>query len=138
MDLTFGGHVLANLGKGRQGGLLSRLGISTGIFLSIALSGLAQGSLTIPATITGIQAESSSLTTAEPSPGAFSTFAVATTAGSFTAGTYSAWCLNSYGVVPNISVTYSAFSSEAVSSSNLASAGVTQTELNEINWLINN
>jgi hypothetical protein len=114
------------------------MGILTGILFSIAISAVAQDSLVIPSTLTGTQTESASLSTAEPSPGAFSTFVVTTTAGSFTPGTYSAWCLNSYGVVPNVSMTYSAFSSEAASSSDLASVGLNQTELNEINWLINN
>jgi hypothetical protein len=124
--------------RSKQSRLIVRMGILSGILVSIACSAFAQGSLVIPSTITGTQTESASLSTAEPSPGAFSTFVVATTAGSFTPGTYSAWCLNSYGVVPNISMAYSAFSSEDASSTDLASVGVTQTELNEINWLINN
>lgn len=124
--------------RSKQSRLIWRMGILSGILFSIACTAAAQSSLVIPSTITGTQTESASLSTAEPSPGAFSTFVVATTAGSFTPGTYSAWCLNSYGVVPNISMTYSAFSSEDANSTDLASVGVTQTELNEINWLINN
>lgn len=123
--------------KNKQFRLLLQLGISLTALLSLASSGIAQDSLNIPSTITGTQAEVASLNTAEPSVGAFSTFVVVNGAGSFTPGTYYAWCLNAFGVVPNISISYSAFSSEAASSTNLASVGLTQTQLNEINWLIN-
>jgi hypothetical protein len=139
MRTTFGGHLVNYFtARSRVSTLLPRLVISTALTLASALSAAAQGSLTIPSSLTGTQSESASLNTGEPSPGAFSTLVVTTAAGSFTAGTYNAWCLNSYGIVPNAPISYSAFSSEAVSSTNLSDLGITQAELNEIDWLINN